>query len=296
MKILKHLLLVTIVLLTVEGIAQTKNRIQPGRIYKSGETLYAPRFGFTAKVPEGWDGMLPRENEVFLLMTTTAVYGEVFVFGNDKGNLNTMRENWAKGFDLNETMRLKAINPTITNDILSGEVVAEGEYINKAFKGFAISKCSPDGPCVITLMIAPTQHYDAVKNMVETFMKTSSFTPPSNESPYANFDWKEFLSNKSVVGYAYVDKGTKESTIHLCADGTFTANVKKTGIFKEQNPSYRGNHSGTWEVSGSGETTTIKFTFKDKKAKPLEAILFFKDEKIFVGEERYFVGVSDKCK
>lgn len=295
MKTLKLLCFSVLILFALKGTAQTKNKLQPGRIYESGETLYAPRFGFTAKVPEGWDGMLPRENEVFLLMTTTATYGEVFVFGNANGDINKMRENWIKGFDLNETMRLKAINPTITNDILAGEVIAEGEYINKAFKGFAIAKCSPDGPCVITLMIAPTQHYGAVKDMVETFMKTSSFTPPSNESPYAQFDWKEFLSNKSVVGYAHVDKGTKESTIHLCADGTFTANIKKTGIFKDQNPTYRGNQSGTWEVSGSGETTTIKFTFKNKKVESLEVNLLIKDEKIFVGADRYFVGTSDKC-
>ena len=96
-------LLLTFFTLSV-GLAQTnKGRIQPGRLYKPGESLYAPRFGFTAKVPEGWEGMLPRETEVFLLMTTTATYGEVFMFGRDKGDLNSMRDAWVKGFELSPT-------------------------------------------------------------------------------------------------------------------------------------------------------------------------------------------------
>ena len=39
------------------SFGQKKNRIQPGRMYAAGETLFAPRFGFSATVPEGWEGM-----------------------------------------------------------------------------------------------------------------------------------------------------------------------------------------------------------------------------------------------
>jgi hypothetical protein len=206
--------------------AQTrKGRIQPGRIYKPGESLYAPRYGFTAKVPEGWEGMLPRESEVFLLTTTTTTYGEIFVFGRDRGELNAMRDSWLKGFDLSETIRLKAINPTLTDGVLSAEVVAEGQYINKGTKGFAVARCNPNGPCITTLMVAPVQFYESVKNTVTEFMAAGSFAPPSNASPYADFDWKEFLSNNMLVTYAAVQDGSKETKIHLCADGNFSASV-----------------------------------------------------------------------
>jgi len=299
MNTLSRFLLTCLVFFNVlQGLAQNnKGRLQPGRLYEPGETLYAPRFGFIAKVPEGWEGMLPRETEVFLLMTTTSTYGEVFMFGREKGDLNSMRETWVKGFVLSETMRLKATDPAIADDMLMGEVVIEGEYINKAFKGFAVAKCNPSGPCITTLMVAPEQYYEAVKATVVQVMKNSSFEPPSTASPYAKFDWNEFLSNKVLVTYGFEQGGSKESEIHLCADGTFSADIKKTGFMKNQNPEYRGRSAGKWTVTGSGPSATIQFTFSGKKSIPvLEAPLLIEDEKVLSNGERYFVGQSDKCK
>jgi len=294
---LKYPLFVLLVLISLQGLAQTnKGRLQPGRLYKPGETLYAPRFGFTAKVPEGWEGMLPRETEVFLLMTTTSTYGEVFMFGRDKGDLNSMRDAWVKGFELSETMKLKASSATIEDELLKAEVKIEGEYINKAYKGFAVARCSPSGPCITTLMVAPEMYYEAVKAMVVKVMQASSFEPPSNASLYTNFNWNEFLSNKVLVAYGFEQGGSKENEIHLCADGTFSANIKKTGFMKNQNPEYRGRTSGNWTVSGTGPATTIQFTFSKKDLPILEAPLLIEDEKVLSNGERYFVGQSDKCK
>jgi hypothetical protein len=272
-----------------------KIRLQPGKMYEAGETLYAPRFGFTAKVPAGWEGILPRESEVFLLSTTTATYGEIFVFGTDHGDLNTMKTNWAKGVDLSESIRMKAINPTIEDGVLSCEITAEGEYVNKGNKGFAVARCSPSGPCVTTLMVAPVQFYESVKTTVTNFMKESSFEPPSNISQYEDFDWQDFLSNKVLVTYASAHGGSKETMIHLCKDGSFIANIKKKGFFKDQNPAYKGNLSGQWEAKGDGEKATLQFIFSNKSLSPIEVPLTIKDEKVTSNGERYFVGTSDKC-
>jgi hypothetical protein len=67
-------------------------------------------------------------------------------------------------------------------------------------------------------------------------------------------------------------------------------------MLRNDNPLYRGNLKGTWEVSGKGEQTTIRFTFEKKDLPPLEAQLLIKDEQVFRGNERYFVAKSDKCK
>jgi len=297
MKNLKYTLLILLgMFFTFQSEAQKKSRIQPGRLYETGETLYAPRFGFTAKVPEGFQGMLPRESEVFLLVPTTETYGELYVFGRDKGNLSAMRDTWMKGLELSESIKLKAVNPSVTDDMLSAEVIAEGEYINKGQKGFAVSRCNPAGPCVTVLMVAPAQFYESVKNSVIQFISSSTFQPPSNEPPYADFDWKEFLSNKVLMTYASMQGGSKENTIHLCADGTFSANIKKSGIFKNQNPKYKGSSSGKWSVKGPGPVTAIQFTFDKKDLPMLEAPLSIKEEQVFSNDERYFVGQSDKCK
>ncbi len=297
MKIYNLLFCLLLVALSIQVTAQKKkSRLQPGKMYEPGETLYAPRFGFIAKVPEGWEGILPRESEVFLLSTTTSTYGEIFVFGNEHGDLNTMLKNWNKGVDLSETIRIKAINPTIEDGFLSSEITAEGDYVNKGFKGFVAARCSPSGPCVTTLMIAPPQFYESVRNTVTEFMKSSTFEPPSNASPYEDFDWQDFLSNKVLVNYASAEGGSKESMIHLCKDGTFTATLKKKGFFKEQNPAYKGTLTGQWTAKGDGEKATLQFIFTNKSLSPVEVPLTISDEKITSNGERYFVGNSDKCK
>lgn len=277
--------------------AQKKKRIQPGKMYEAGDTLYAPRFGFTSTVPAGWQGTLPRENEVFLLTSTNieAVYGEIYVFGRPDGDLAVMAEAWIKGIDLSETIKMKAVKPVIKDGVLSSEVVGVGQYVNKGMKGFAISKCSPSGPCVTVFMVAPVQFYEPVKNASTKIISSSKFEPPSNVSPYADFDWKEFLSNKTLATYTSIKGGTRETVANLCADGTFQADVKKSGILKNHNPDYRGKLTGKWTVVGTGEEARIQLTFDKKNLSPLEAQLKIKDEKVYSDGERYFVGESDKC-
>jgi len=296
MKVLNSLICLLLLIFTIQATAQKKkSRLQPGKMYEPGETLYAPRFGFTATVPVGWEGVLPRESEVFLLTTTTATYGEIFVFGREHSDLNSLKTQWLKGVDLSETIRLKAINPTEQDGMLTTEINADGEHVNKGYKGFVAARCSPSGPCVITLMTAPVQFYESVKNTVTEFMKNSTFEPPSNISPYADFDWQEFLSNKVVANFASAEGGSKETMIHLCKDGSFSAAIKKKGFFKEQNPAIKGNLTGQWTAKGDGENATLQFIFTNKSIAPVEVSLNIKDEKVTSNGERYFVGKSDKC-
>jgi hypothetical protein len=271
-------------------------RLQPGRLYEAGETLYAPRLGFTAKVPQGWEGMLPRDSEVFLLTTTTSTYGEIFVFGRDPIEMETLQQLWQKGIQVSETIKLTAVQSEIKNQMLMAEVSLEGEYVNKGNRGFAVTRCNPDGPCITTLMMAPSQFYEPVKATVIEFMTMSSFQPPSTASPYAHFDWKEFLSGKELVTYAEVQGGKKESRVHLCADGTFTATLKKTGLFASQNVPYKGNLKGTWSAGSAGEKSSIRFSFEKNKLPPVEVSVMIQDEKIFSNGERYFAGKSSRCK
>jgi len=296
MKVINSLICLLLVVLAFQSSAQKKkSRLQPGKMYEAGETLYAPRFGFSATVPVGWEGILPRESEVFLLTTTTATYGEIFVFGRERSDLNTLKTMWAKGVDLSETIRLKAVNPTEQEGMLTTEIVADGEHVNKGYKGFVVARCSPSGPCVMTLMIAPIQFYESVKNTVTEFMKASTFERPSNISPYADFDWQDFLSNKVLATYTSSEGGSKETMIHLCKDGSFTASIKKKGFFKEQNPAYKGTMSGQWTAKGDGENAIVQFIFTNKSLAPVEVALTIKDEKVLSNGERYFVGKSDKC-
>ncbi|HPM31090.1 MAG TPA: hypothetical protein PLJ60_12225 [Chryseolinea sp.] len=295
---LSLLVLVGTCLAILSSAQESKKRLQAGRLYKAGEALHAPRLGFISKVPEGWQGVLPRETEVFMLTTTsTSVYGEIYMFGTEKNDIQSMREAWVKGFDLTDNIKLKATNPTVTDDILMGEVVLAGDKVNGGNRGFAVARCNPSGPCVTVLAIMPKQFYDEISKSALEALKLSSFEPPSNVSPYANFDWKEFLSDKDFFAYAYVEGASKDNRVQLCRDGSFTANITKKGWMKDQHPEYNGRLSGQWTVDGVGEQTTLHLTFTKKKGlEPLDFVLNIEDEKIFVNGERYFTGASTKCK
>ncbi|HEV8512703.1 MAG TPA: hypothetical protein VGQ59_05485 [Cyclobacteriaceae bacterium] len=296
---MKSSILIIATVIAFQSVAQnkkSKSRLQPGRLYEAGETLYAPRLGFIAKVPEGWQGLLPQETQVFSLSSMTSVFGEIYVFGREQGDIRAMQEAWNKGIDFTETIRLKANAPVIKDGILSSEVIGEGEVINKGNRAFAIARCNPSGPCVTLLALAPIQFYETVKNVSTKFMETSSFEPPSNAPVHADLNWKEFLSNKSLLAYVEVEGGTKQNMVEFCADGTFTSDVDKTGWLKKQNAIYNGRNSGQWTVEGIGVQTKLHLTFKKKKVPPLEVTLTIKDEKIYAEGERYFIAQSTKCK
>jgi hypothetical protein len=287
-------MLIFLVLISTLASAQTTKRLQPGKMYEPGEGLYAPRLGFKSAVPPGWTGVLPRESEVFLLTSLTSP-AEIFVMGRTEADLNSMKKSWDEGFDMDENIRLKAKSSVIKDGILSAEAVAVGSYINKSMRAYAVARCSEQGPCVTCLAVMPAQQFDEVKKVVDAFMASSTFEAPSLASPYADLVWKDFLSGHMVTTYAFLEQGSKESTIHLCADGKFTAKVTKKGILKNQNPAYKGKMTGRWTAEGIGERALLKLVF-DKGLPELTVELTIKEEKVFAGGERYFVAVSDECK
>jgi hypothetical protein len=295
------ILLVILALCTISnsGFAQGKKiRLQPGKFYEAGESIYAPRFGFSATIPEGWQGSLPRESEVFLLQTiTTDVFGEIYVFGSERSDLASLEKTWREGTDLSETIRIKALIPVVKGDMITSEIVGEGQAINKGNRAYAVARCNPDGPCIIALSIMPKQFYESIKNSLEHFMLASSFEPPNTASPYATLNWNEFLANKALVTYVYVEGGSKDTDIHLCADGTFTATIKKTGFMKNQSPQYHGKLNGTWAAKGIGENTNLTFIFSSKRnLPPIEVSVTIKEDKVYANDERYFVAQSTRCK
>jgi len=290
----KLLVLLFIGVLAFSVQAQSRKRLQPGKMYSAGDTLYAPRDGFTTIIPQGWMGSLPRDTEVFLLVSTMN-YGEIFIFDRPQGNIDDIKAAWLKGTDLNETIKLKAKdNAEIKDGTYMSEVYAEGPAINKSFKGFGATRCNPAGPCVTAIAIVPAQYYEPVKKSIQEFMKTSYFDEPKNISLHADLNWKEYLKGKMLITFADTEVGSKENIVHLCSDGTFKARIRKKGMIKqEENPEYSGKLNGTWEASGVGEQGVVKLTFKK-----LEAATFniqIKDEKVTINGERYFVAESDEC-
>src|SRR5262245_32793805 len=108
MKILISLLF----LVPLIGFSQKAKRLQPGKLYSAGDTLFAPRLGFKAVVPSGFQGLLPRETEVFLLNSETSA-AEIFVFAREQGTLEGLKRDWDAGVDMDNNFKLKAKNSAI---------------------------------------------------------------------------------------------------------------------------------------------------------------------------------------
>jgi hypothetical protein len=282
----------------IVGHTQSLKRIQPGTLYEQGETVTSPKYGVKSVIPDGWAGTLPRDTEVFLLSPTTGVGGEIYLFVSTENNLQSIEENWNRGVSLSESIVIKAKEPEIIGDALRSEVQVEGENTNKGNKGYAVAKCNPNGSCIVCLGISPYQFYPNTKTGVDNFMDAISFTAPSTESIYVDFDWKEFLADKMLISFMMIESGgqsgSKENTINLCGDGTFKADINKKGILKEYNSQYKGRQSGTWTAEGIGERGFLKLNFKKLPAAEIQ--MYINDEKIYANDERYFAGASDKCK
>ena len=284
--------LILLLLLPLAVMGQPK-RLQPGKMYEGGEVLFAPRFGFTSTVPAGWSGLLPRESEVFLLSAQT-LPAQIYVFGIEHDNLNAMKARWEKGIDVDEDVNVWAKAASIQNGILSSEVQAKGPYINKSNRAYAVARCGESGACIACLVTMPAADFVAIKKIADEFITSAKFEKPSASTPYADFDWREFLTGKTLTIYVFKEKGSKETTVDLCADGSFSAYGSKKGIMKNVNPQYKGRQRGTWKAEGVGESGKLVLTFK--KLPAIETQLLIRDEKIYANDERYFVAESVKCK
>jgi hypothetical protein len=278
--------------------SEKPKRLRPGKLYQSGETIYAPRYGFTSVIPEGWEGALPLDTEIFLLLPSPNSTGaEIYTFASDQNDLSRLHDSWLKGVSLSESIRIKAKDIQVQGDMISSQIVPEGNEVNTGTTGFAVARCGAFGKCITSVGIGPRQTYDQMKSAVESFMTEASFTEPSNVSIYVDFDWKEFLSGKALISLSAMQgtsgTGTKENEFHLCSDGSFTGRIQKKGAMKQFNESYKGKQSGTWSTESIGETGIIKLEFK--KLPAVELPISIKDEKIFVNNERYFAAVSEKC-
>ena len=289
------ILLLLSVTLNFLSVAQDQ-RIRPGKLYNSGEKIISPKYGFTATIPEGWSGFLPQGTEVFSLAKNDGTSGQVVLFARENSDLETLEAFWKKGGDLSSSIRIKATETQREGDMTYAEVTAEGENINKSFRGFIIGKCGPYGPCISLFMITPAQFYESIRDELLSMMRAGSFSEPGDSNPYSDFDWQRFLSNKILVNYELQELSKSQNTIYLCVDGSFTSNVKRSGWFKEGDMIYKGRNTGNWSVSGTGPETILRLEFKNKKLPPLEVPLSISDEKIFANGERYYAGYSQKCR
>ncbi|MEJ2005530.1 MAG: hypothetical protein P8X57_11320, partial [Cyclobacteriaceae bacterium] len=255
------LLFLTVMLTSVKG----QERVQPGRLYQAGERIVSPKYGFNAVIPEGWSGFLPQGTEIFALQKNDGTGGQVLVFARENSDLETLSSAWKSGMDLTSSIHIKASDIRREGDMIYADIVGEGERLNKANKALLIGRCGGFGPCVVLFMATPQQYFEPVRDEMTGLIKSGTFTEPGDASIYTEFDWGRFLSNKILVAFELQELSRQQNAIDLCADGTFSSNVRQTGWFNQGNNSYKGRNRGTWSVSSTGPQTILTLDFDDSK-------------------------------
>jgi hypothetical protein len=270
------------------------NRIRPGTMYYAGDTVRSPRLGLQAKIPEGWEGVLPRESEVFLLVSNT-VNGEIYVAANENIDRETQIKKWKAGMEISEGLRIMPGGEITTRgDILCVVGKVTGTSPNTSGKIYLEAKCSPYGFCITYMLTCDPASYEKVKGALQSMVDNTTFSKPSNESPYLHFNWRKFLSGKVLLNIDYEETSKREDEVNLCADGTFQSDITRRGVFKDQSKDYKGKKKGTWDVKSNGEKAALTFTFE--KLQPVTINLEIVSEELHANGRRYFLGNSEKCK
>lgn len=270
-----------------------QDQIKPGVVYQSGQKLLGPRYGIVTKVPDNWVGILPQDTELFLLMSTQGIDGQILAMAYEN-DLEGIRHNW-------ENDKLEGEMGTVlqkSGDIFerNGAIAAEFEVkgsTGQRKRAYAEAKCGDYGKCIVFLMLCPENYYVAYKKGLQEFCDNTLFEEPSLQNIYQNFDWKEFLSNKYLATFASNTMYKRDNQLWLCPDGTFKIRIKNKNWGSVPNE-YQGNNSGTYEISGIGTTGEILLKFKKLEAVPIAVEI--KDEKIYVNGDRFYVMENTDCK
>jgi len=284
-------------LVSLAAFAQLpSNRVKPATMYHAGDTVRSPRLGLQTRIPPGWSGVLPRDTEVFLLLPESNTVGEIYVVVNEHIDLERQKKRWQAGTELSPGLTLQPQSEITTRgtDVISAVGKITGANVNQQAKIYAEAKCSPVGFCITYLATSDAAHMEDVKKALQTFVDNTVFQQPSNESPYAHFDWKKFLDGKILLAMGYDANSKRIDEVDLCADGSFRSEITRTGIFKGQAKGYQGKKRGSWHVASHGEKAVITFTFD--KLPDVDIELEARDEEIYIKGIRYFVGESERCK
>jgi hypothetical protein len=121
-------------IVNLSALAQLpSNRIRPGTMYYPGDTVRSPRLGLEAIIPPGWDGVLPRDAEVFLLMSAENLNGQIYVGLNENLDQQGQIAKWKQGMELGAGLRLMPGSEiTFRGKAIAGTGKVTGQNANTA--------------------------------------------------------------------------------------------------------------------------------------------------------------------
>ncbi len=296
MKLSTNLFILVPLFLITNVIAKAQERIRPGVIYQSGDTIHAPRYGLTSIIPEGWVGVLPQQTEMFLLMAKDNPESSIYAFGFEDTEA-AIKERWMTGPGLQVENNISLVRSSEVfdrGDAIAVELVVQNSTNN--LKGYIEAKCSAYDRCLALLLVVPEPFLDQAKTGLKQFMDNSELSKPTLGDIYENFSWADFFGGKYLATRQInpYEKAKRKNEIWLCPDGTFRSNIKIKGFANVPKP-VKGSKSGTWEATGKGSSGTLRLYFK-KMENPVEVPTELRDDQLFINDIRYYVMQNNSCK
>jgi hypothetical protein len=146
-------LCILLCLILIHFTVSAQERIRPGIIYQSGDTIHAPRYGITTVIPEGWVGVLPQQTEMFLLMAKDNPQSSIYAFGIEDTE-KSLQDRWMQGPGLKVENNIQLVRSSEVfrrHDAIAADLTVENSTNN--LKGYIEAKCSDFGRCLILLLV-----------------------------------------------------------------------------------------------------------------------------------------------
>ncbi len=205
--------------------AQGSENLRPGTIYEAGDALYAPTYGIRGEVPLGWQGGLPRDTELFLLLpahVTTDIQIYTFAVAD---NLADIKQRWQKPIEISYGILAQ---PKGTPEEKNGILTQQFTFSNRPdYQAIGNARCGEYGTCVVSFLTGNLNQMPKAKSSLQEFMQSVSFEKPDPSAAIIPFDWQAFLPDKHIFTYYAMRGNPNKNNLYLCPDGTFTMDISR---------------------------------------------------------------------
>lgn len=274
--------------------AQNGEKLRPGVIYEAGDQLYSPTYGIRGEVPLGWQGALPRDTELFLLVPTHVTTDvEIYTFVAED-ELSAIQERWEQPIEISSGILAQPQgDPKQEEDML----IQNFSFSNRPdYEAVGYAKCGAFGQCTVSFLVGNLKQMPKARQSQEEFMQSLAFEKPDPNAAREPFDWQAFLPDKHIFTYYAMRGNPNKNNLYLCPDGTFTSDISRKSMV-EALDNHTGRQKGTYELNVKDNgTADLILNFKKKKLPPLQVNLMMEDDKLYMNEVRVMAIMNTECK
>lgn len=235
-------------LITGTHLIQAQERVDPGKVYKSGEVIQASLLGVSTKVPNGWVGYLPRETEIFVLTKENNEGSEVYVFGREN-SYEQIEQNWRKGLTLSPSISIVVKEEINKKENLRYANVEYTGTTGGQRSGWVAASCGDYGICTTWLLLSANKGLEQnMAMLLELVPEVDYAQPKSLAELQPELDWNAELEGKYL--YSKKNQGGQKTVFQLWLNADHSFSSKAVPLaWADNNKKYSGKKKGAWSTT-----------------------------------------------